>query len=174
MRSGSLLLVVGFFNTQSRICGKALDLRTSRSLLLRSGMAIDLNRVNPLTEAAIGAAIKVHKALGPGLLESVYLACLVFELRRSGMSVKSNVPLPVEYDDVRISLGFRLDIVVDDYVILELKSVKKLANIHSAQALTYLKLSGYPVALLMNFNVTLLTTGLRRLINPNPAKRFVV
>ena len=137
-------------------------------------MAIDLNRVNPLTEAAIGAAIKVHKALGPGLLESVYLACLVFELRRSGMSVKANVPLPVEYEEVLISIGFRLDIVVDDYVILELKSVKKLANIHSAQALTYLKLSGYPVALLMNFNVTLLTTGVRRLLNPNPAKRFVV
>jgi GxxExxY protein len=139
-----------------------------------SGMAIDLNRVNPLTEAAIGAAIKVYKALGPGLLESVYLACLVFELRRSGLGVKANVPLPVEYDEVCLNIGFRLDIVVDDYVILELKSVKKLANIHSAQALTYLKLSGYPVALLMNFNVTLLTTGVRRLINPNPAKRFVV
>jgi GxxExxY protein len=137
-------------------------------------MAIDLNRVNPLTEKAIGAAIKVHKALGPGLLESVYLACLVLELRRSGLSVKSNVPLPVEYDEVRITLGFRLDIVVDDCVILELKSVKKLANIHCAQVLTYLKLSGYPVGLLMNFNVTVLTTGLRRLINPNPAKRFVV
>ena len=79
-------------------------------------MAIDLNRVNPLTEAAIGAAIKVHTALGPGLLESVYLACLVCELRRSGLSVKANVPLPVEYDEVRISLGFRLDIVVDNYV----------------------------------------------------------
>jgi GxxExxY protein len=90
------------------------------------------------------------------------------------LSVKANVPLPVEYDEVRISLGFRLDIVVDDYVILELKSVKKLANIHSAQVLTYLKLSGYPVGLLMNFNVTVLTTGLRRLINPNPAKRFVI
>jgi GxxExxY protein len=116
------------------------------TLARAGGMAIDLARVNPLTEAAIGAAIKVHRALGPGLLESVYLACLVFELRRSGSSVRANVPLPVEYDEVRISIGFRLDIVVDDYVILELKSVKKLANIHSAQALTYLKLSGYPVA----------------------------
>lgn len=151
-----------------------MDLRTSRSLLLPSDMAIDLNRVNPVTEAAIGSAIKVHKALGPGLLESVYQACLVFELRRSGLSVKANVPLPVEYDEIHINIGLRLDIVVDDYVILELKAVKKLANIHSAQALTYLKLSGYPVALLMNFNVVLLTTGVRRLINPNPAKRFVV
>jgi GxxExxY protein len=137
-------------------------------------MAIDLNRVNPLTEAAIGAAIKVHRALGPGLLESVYLACLVFELRRSGLSVKANVPLPVEYDEVRISIGFRLDIVVEDYVILELKSVKKLAAIHDAQVLTYLKLSGYPVGLLMNFNVTLLKTGLKRLLNPQPAQRFIV
>lgn len=137
-------------------------------------MAIDLNRVNPLTEAAIGAAIKVHKALGPGLLESVYLACLVFELRRSGLRVRASVPLPVEYDEVRISIGFKLDIVVEDYVILELKSVKKLAAIHDAQVLTYLKLSGYPVGLLMNFNVTLLKTGLKRLINPQPAQRFIV
>jgi len=137
-------------------------------------MAIDLNRVNPLTEATIGAAIKVHKALGPGLLESVYLACLVVELRRSGLRVRASVPLPVHYGDVRISVGFKVDVVVEDYVILELKSVKKLAPIHDAQVLTYLKLSGYPVALLMNFNVTLLKAGLKRLINPQPASRFVV
>jgi GxxExxY protein len=143
-------------------------------LLELRGMAIDLNRVNPLTDAAIGAAIKVHRALGPGLLESVYLACLVFELQRSGLAVRASVPLPVHYDDVRINLGFRLDIVIDDYVVLELKSVKKLADIHTAQVLTYLKLSGYPAALLMNFNVTMLRNGLKRLINPHPAQRFVV
>jgi GxxExxY protein len=142
-------------------------------LLELGDMAIDLNRVNPLTEAAIGAAIKVHRALGPGLLESVYQACLVFELRRSGMSVRASVPLPVQYDDVRIDLGFRLDVVVNDYLVLELKSVTKLANIHTAQVLTYLKLSGYPVGLLVNFNVTLLRSGLKRLINPHPAQRFL-
>lgn len=136
-------------------------------------MAIDLNRVNPLTEAAIGAAIRVHRALGPGLLESVYQACLVCELQRSGRRVRASVPLPVQYDDVRINLGFKLDIVVDDYLVVELKSVKKLADIHTAQVLTYLKLSGYPAALLMNFNVTLLRSGLKRLINPHPAQRFL-
>jgi GxxExxY protein len=136
-------------------------------------MPIDLDRVNPLTEAAIGAAIKVHRALGPGLLESVYLECLVYELQRSGLSVRSNIPLPVHYDDVRINLGFRLDAVVNDYLVLELKSVKKLAPIHTAQVLTYLKLSGYPVGLLINFNVTLLTSGVKRLINPWPAEKFL-
>jgi GxxExxY protein len=136
-------------------------------------MPIDLDRVNPLTEAAIGAAIKVHRALGPGLLESVYLECLVYELQRSGLSVRSNIPLPVHDDDVRIKLGFRLDAVVNDYLVLELKSVKKLAPIHTAQVLTYLKLSGYPVGLLINFNVTLLTSGVKRLINPWPAEKFL-
>jgi GxxExxY protein len=136
-------------------------------------MPIDLDRVNPLTEAASGAAIKVHRALGPGLLESVYLECLVYELQRSGLSVRSNIPLPVHYDDVRINLGFRLDAVVNDYLVLELKSVKKLAPIHTAQVLTYLKLSGYPVGLLINFNVTLLTSGVKRLINPWPAEKFL-
>jgi GxxExxY protein len=136
-------------------------------------MPLDLNRVNPLTEAAIGAAIKVHRALGPGLLESVYLECLVYELQRSGLTVRSNVPLPVHYDDVRINLGFRLDVVVNDYLVLELKSAKKLAPIHTAQVLTYLKLSGYPVALLINLNVMLLTSGVKRLINPRPAEKFL-
>jgi GxxExxY protein len=139
-----------------------------------AGMAIDMNRVNPLTEAAIGAAIKVHRALGPGLLESVYTGCLLFERQRSGLKVRGNVSLPVQYEDVQINLGYRLDIVVDDCVVLELKSVTKFANIHTAQVLTYLKLSGYPVGLLINFNVTLLKSGVKRLINPNPAKKFAV
>jgi GxxExxY protein len=135
-------------------------------------MPIDIERVNALTEAVIGAAIKVHRALGPGLLESVYQACLVFELRRIGLRVRVNAPVPVTYDDVRLDLGFRLDVVVEDYLVLEIKSVKKLAAIHDAQVLTYLKLSGFPIALLMNFNVTLLKNGVKRRINPHPAKRF--
>jgi len=135
-------------------------------------MTIDLRRVNLLTERVIGAAIKVHKPLGPGLLESVYQSCLVFELRRIGLAVRANVPLPVIYEDVRLDLGFRLDAVVEDYLVLELKSVKKLVAIHDAQVLTYLKLSGFAIALLINFNVVLLKQGVRRLINPNPAERF--
>jgi GxxExxY protein len=88
--------------------------------------------------------------------------------------VSANVPLPVCYEEVRLNLGFRLDVVVNDYLVLELKSVKKLAPIHTAQVLTYLKLSGYPVGLLINFNVTLLKSGVKRLINPHPAKKFLV
>src|SRR6185503_7867369 len=112
-------------------------------------MTIDLRRVNLLTERVIGAAIKVHKALGPGLLESVYQSCLVFELRRIGLAVRANVPLPVIYEDVRLDLGFRLDAVVEDYLVLELESVKKPVAIHDAQVLTYLKLSGFAIALLI-------------------------
>jgi len=137
-------------------------------------MALDLLRLNALTDVIIGAAIKVHRGLGPGLLESVYLACLTFELHRAGLSLKAQVRLPVRYEDVRIDCGFRLDLVVEDQVVVEIKSVKRLAPIHDAQVLTYLKLSGYPAALLINFNVTLLKKGLKRLINRHPARRFVV
>ena len=136
-------------------------------------MALDFSRLNPLTEAAIGAAIKVHRALGPGLLESAYQECLAFELQRSGMKIRTNVSLPVAYDGVHIDAGYRLDLVVNDSLILEIKPVKKFADVHTAQVLTYLKLSGYPVGLLMNFNVTLLKSGLKRLINPHPAARFL-
>ena len=137
-------------------------------------MAVDLPRHNAVTEAIIGAAIKVHRGLGPGLLESVYLACLIFELHRAGLRLKAQVRLPVRYEDVQIDCGFRLDLVVEDQVVVEIKSVKRLAPIHDAQVLTYLKLSGYPIALLINFNVPLLKQGLKRRLNPQPAKRFVV
>jgi GxxExxY protein len=137
-------------------------------------MAADLPRLNALTDAIIGAAIKVHRGLGPGLLESAYLACLIFELHRAELSLKAQVRLPVRYEDVRIDCGFRLDLVVEDRVVVEIKSVKRLAAIHDAQVLTYLKLSGYPVALLINFNVPLLKDGLKRRLNPHPAERFVV
>jgi GxxExxY protein len=137
-------------------------------------MAVDLPRLNALTDGIIGAAIKVHRGLGPGLLESAYLACLIFELHRAELSLKAQVRLPVRYEDVRIDCGFRLDLVVEDRVVVEIKSVKRLAAIHDAQVLTYLKLSGYPVALLINFNVPLLKDGLKRRLNPHPAERFVV
>ena len=90
-----------------------------------------------------------------------------------GLRVQTNVPLPVIYDDVRLDVGFRLDILVEDFLVLEIKSVKELADIHDAQVLTYRKLSGFPIALLMNFNVTLLKKGVKRRINPHPAERFV-
>ncbi len=137
-------------------------------------MQIDLSRVNATTDVIIGAAIKVHRGLGPGLLESVYLACLTYELRKANLEPKTQVRVPVRYEEVRIDCGLRLDIVVSDLVVVEVKSVRRLARIHDAQVLTYLKLSGYPVALLINFNVPQLKKGLKRLLNAHPAERFLV
>ena len=122
----------------------------------------------------ISAAIKVHRALGPGLLESAYMACLLFELRRSGFHVETQRAVPVIYDGVSLDCGYRLDMVVDDLVVVELKTIDGFAPIHSAQMLTYLKLTGIPVGLLINFNVPLLKQGIRRLLNTRPAARFVM
>jgi GxxExxY protein len=123
-----------------------------------------------ITEAVIGYAITVHRALGPGLLESVYAACLAHELRKAGMDFDAQRALPVRYDGVLLDCGFRLDLIVGGQVIVEVKSVKSLALIHTAQVLTYLKLTGCPVGLLINFNVPLLKEGLKRVINPHVLK----
>jgi len=117
-----------------------------------------------LGKQVIGLAIDVHRALGPGLLESVYEECLCHELKAAGVEFARQVPLPIVYKDVRLDCGYRLDIVVDDEMILEVKSVERLLPIHDAQVLTYLKLSGHKVGLLMNFNSITLKEGLRRLV----------
>jgi GxxExxY protein len=109
--------------------------------------------------------MRVHTALGPGLLESAYEGCLVHELRKRGHTVGVQVALPVVYDGVRIDVGYRLDLLVDDAVVVELKSVDKIAPIHEAQLLTYLNLSGRKVGLLINFNVLHLKDGLKRMVN---------
>lgn len=137
-------------------------------------MTQDLASLNVLTETIIACAVRVHRALGPGLLESAYTACLSYELDTSGLSVAQAQPVPLEYGNVRLDCGYRLDIVVNDHVILEIKSVKRLAPIHEAQLQTYLKLTGYPAGLLMNFNVELVTRGIKRRLNPRPASRFVL
>jgi len=116
-----------------------------------------------LTATVIGAAMKVHRALGPGLLESAYEVCLCDELERSGLAYKSQVALPVVYEGRQLECGYRMDIVVEDKVILEIKCVDALAPIHEAQVLTYLRLSKLPVALLINFNVQRLRDGIKRL-----------
>ena len=121
--------------------------------------------INEITDIIIGRAIAVHRALGPGLLESAYEACLRFELTERGLYVEQQKPLPVVYRDVRLDCGYRLDLVVENRVIVELKSVDKLLPIHDAQLLSYLKLSGCTVGLLFNFNVTVLTSGMKRLVN---------
>jgi len=121
-------------------------------------------RVDQFTERIIAAGIEVHRALGPGLLESAYQACLFYELTR-GFHVVRQQRLPVAYKGVSIDCGYRIDMVVDNRVLLELKAIERIDPIHEAQVLTYLKLSGLRVGLLMNFNSLLLKDGIRRLVN---------
>lgn len=118
-----------------------------------------------LTETIIGAAIEVHRELGPGLLESAYEACLVYELGERGAKVERQLILPVVYQGIRIDCGYRIDLWVDGQVIVELKAVEHVKPIHEAQLLSYLKLSGCAVGLLINFNVKLLKDGIRRFVN---------
>ena len=120
---------------------------------------------NTLTSEIIAAAIEVHRRLGPGLLESAYEACLVYELRKRGLKALSQVGLPVIYDEVKLDVGYRIDILVEDLVIIELKAVEKVIPLHEAQLISYLKLSGKKVGLLMNFNVTRLKDGITRRAN---------
>jgi len=113
----------------------------------------------------IGAAIEVHKQLGPGLLESTYQACLCHELELRGISFECQKPLPLEYKGIRLECGYRIDLLVAGLVIVEIKSVEALAPIHEAQLLTYLKLTGIKVGFLINFNVVVLKEGIRRLVH---------
>jgi GxxExxY protein len=112
----------------------------------------------------IGAAIEVHRHLGPGLLESAYEECLCWELKQAGLAVRRQVPLPVLYKEVKLDVGYRLDLVVEDRLIVELKTVESLLPIHEAQLLTYLKLSGLKTGLLLNFNSAVLKNGIKRLV----------
>ena len=118
--------------------------------------------VNVLTKEIIGAAIEVHRHLGPGLLESAYLQCLNRELSLKEIPFKREWPLPLEYKGVRLGCSYRLDLLVADAVVVEIKSVEALTSIHDAQLLTYLKLGGWKVGLLINFNVEVLKTGIQR------------
>jgi GxxExxY protein len=123
-------------------------------------------RIVRISAAVIGCAIEVHRFLGPGLLESAYESCLAYELAGRGCRVERQRQMPVVYRGIRIDCGYRLDLVVDEAVIVELKAVESLLPIHSAQLLSYLKLSGLPLGLLINFNVGLLKQGIRRLKPP--------
>lgn len=122
-------------------------------------------QINEISGQIVDAAIKVHSALGPGLLESAYEACLAYELRKRGLSARTQVEQPVYYDGVRIDVGYRLDLLVEESVIVELKSVERVTPLHQAQLLSYLKLSGLKVGLLINFNVVLLKDGIQRMVN---------
>jgi len=119
---------------------------------------------NELSHKIIGSAIEVHRTLGPGLLESTYQQCLARELDLNNISFKMEHPLPVEYKGVKLDCGYRLDLIVEDQIILELKAVEKLSNIHEAQLLTYMKLSGVKQGYLLNFNVIKLVDGMKAFV----------
>jgi GxxExxY protein len=120
---------------------------------------------NELTERVIGACIEIHRALGPGLLESAYEECLCHELSLAGINFERQKPLPVRYKEVNLDCGYRLDLVVEQKLIVELKAVESLLPIHEAQLLTYLKLSGFTLGLLIKFNVPVLKSGIKRIVN---------
>ena len=120
---------------------------------------------NIISETIIGCAIKVHKALGPGLLENAYLECLYYELRKTGLKVEKQKPIPLIYEEVRLEVGYRLDLIVNNKIIIEIKSVDKLNDVHSAQIITYLKLTGCKLGLLINFNEIRVINGIKRIAN---------
>ncbi len=120
---------------------------------------------NEIAKEILNAAFEVHKAIGPGLLESAYQECLFYELNKRGLVVEKEKSLPVIFKDVKLTAGYRIDLLVNQRVIIELKSVDQLNNLHIAQALTYLKLSNLKLAILINFNVPLLKDGIKRIVN---------
>ena len=120
---------------------------------------------NDIATKIIGSALEVHRRLGPGLLESTYETCLAYEIVQAGLSVQQQIALPVVYKEVKLNAGYRIDLLVEHKVIIEIKSVEALADIHTAQLLTYLKLKDLRLGLLVNFNEMLLKNGLRRIVN---------
>jgi GxxExxY protein len=120
---------------------------------------------NELTGKIIGIAIEVHRILGPGLLENAYKECLFYKLQNSGIHCIKEKPMPLIFEGVRMDCGYRIDILVEESVVIEIKSVEKLMEVHIAQTLTYMKLGNYRLGLLINFNMILLKNGIKRLIN---------
>ncbi len=123
-----------------------------------------IRKMDKLTEKVIGIAIAMHRTLGPGLLESAYEQCLAYDLSKAGIQFKRQVELPVRYREVNIDCGYRVDFLIEDMLIVELKAVGAITPVHQAQILTYLRLSGCKVGLLINFNVKVLKDGIRRLV----------
>lgn len=125
---------------------------------------------NEISQIVVDCALKVHRALGPGLLESAYEECLFFELRKTGLFIEKQKALPLVYKDVRLEAGYRIDMIIENKFIVEVKSVEALNEVHLAQVLTYLKLSNCKLGLLINFNVKLIKDGIKRVINGNLEK----
>ena len=119
---------------------------------------------NEISKIIIGCAIEVHKQLGPGLLESAYQECLYYELIQAGLNVQKEKPMPIVYKEVKLDHGYRIDLLVENKVVIEIKTVEELNDVHTAQVLTYLKLGNYKLGLLLNFHVSLLKNGIKRII----------
>jgi GxxExxY protein len=126
---------------------------------------MELERLNQISGEIVDAAITVHTVLGPGLLESAYQACLAYELRKRGLIIALQVPLPVIYESVHLEIGYRIDVLVENVIVLELKATEFIAPVHRVQLLSYLKLSGRPLGLLLNFHVALMKDGIVRMRN---------
>lgn len=120
---------------------------------------------NELSNKIIGCAIEVHKSLGPGLLESAYQTCLFEEIKNNGLLVSREVPMPIVYKDIKLDHGYRIDLLVENKVVIEIKTVEAFSDVHLAQVLTYLRLGNYKLGLLINFHTTLLKSGIKRIIN---------
>lgn len=123
---------------------------------------MEIERINKITHDVIGCAIEVHRALGPGMLESAYQECLKYLIKKVGYKVESEVPVPIIFEEVKLECGYRIDLLVENEVVVEIKSIEALAPVHTAQILTYLKFAKKKVGLLINFNVTVLKNGLKR------------
>ncbi len=138
---------------------------TAEPLRRREEVVVISDGINRLTEKIIGCGIAVHRVIGPGLLESAYEECLCYELNAAKIQFERQVPLPVKYKDVRLNCGYRMDLVVEGQVVVEIKAVERLAPIHDAQLLSYLKLFEKRLGLLMNFHVPVLKKGIKRIVN---------
>lgn len=120
---------------------------------------------NQLSNEIIGCAIEVHRNLGPGLLESAYQECLFYELQQAGLKVRKEKPMPIVYKEVKLDHGYRIDLLVEEKVVIEIKTVEDFTDVHLAQVLTYLRLGNYKLGLLLNFHATVLKNGIKRIIN---------
>ncbi len=140
---------------------RELGVKTLRTLRLNKRNMTE----NDISNSIIKHSIEIHKALGPGLLESAYKECLFYKLQKEGFNVVKEKPMPLVYEEVKLDIGYRIDLLVENKVVVEIKSVEALNDVHLAQILTYLKLGNYKLGLLINFNVTLLKSGIKRVAN---------
>jgi GxxExxY protein len=159
---------IGRCATQSGSRNESFSVLRGAPLAPEVGMPVDPSTFNDVTRDVIGAAIEVHRTLGPGLLESTYLECLEYELARYRLRFERQRRVPIVYKGIPLRASYRIDLIVEDRVIVEVKSVAGLAPVHFAQVLTYLRLTGCPAGLLINFNVARVMDGVKRVLNPFP------